>query len=271
MSGYRLCRIPAAKNPYFIENISTNVYTIEELCYYMYHNTALLDATFVGSGLTRWIASELGMKNTAMAMEKAFLDNKSLAGFLTPVFEETGYLNPVEMKAYRQELDQLLHDPVWVRMKKKGDALVRYGKVIAAERIYRQALDMAETLDPKEQEDPPAVFEEKRNAFESRVWHNIGVAAMKMLDYDEAVNAFQKALDLRESEENREALLLLFGIAKPKERYLELLRKYEVTEEEEALLRKKLDGADSLPTELPEDPETFVDLLTVRYHNATDS
>ncbi|MDO4614833.1 MAG: tetratricopeptide repeat protein [Lachnospiraceae bacterium] len=271
MSGYRLCRIPAAKNPYFIENISTNVYTIEELCYYMYHNTALLDATFVGSGLTRWIASELGMKNTAMAMEKAFLDNKSLAGFLTPVFEETGYLNPAEMKAYRQELDQLLHDPVWVRMKKKGDALVHYGKVIAAERIYRQALDMAELLDPAEQEEPQEVFEEKRRAFESRVWHNIGVAAMKMLDYDEAVNAFQKALDLLESEENKETLLLAYGIAKPKERYLEMLQKSGVSREEQEQLQKRLDGADALVTELPQDPDTYVDLLTVKYHNATDS
>lgn len=33
MSGYILCQVKRAKNPYYISNISTNIYSIEELCY----------------------------------------------------------------------------------------------------------------------------------------------------------------------------------------------------------------------------------------------
>ena len=43
MSGYILCQVKRAKNPYYISNISTNIYSIEELCYYLYHNIYLLD------------------------------------------------------------------------------------------------------------------------------------------------------------------------------------------------------------------------------------
>ena len=38
MSGYILCQTKKAEHPYFIENISMNIYSIEELCYYLYHN-----------------------------------------------------------------------------------------------------------------------------------------------------------------------------------------------------------------------------------------
>ena len=45
MSGYILCQTPKAQRPYFIENISMNIYSIEELCYYLYHNLYLADHT----------------------------------------------------------------------------------------------------------------------------------------------------------------------------------------------------------------------------------
>lgn len=45
MSGYILCQTKKAQRPYFIENISMNIYSIEELCYYLYHNLYLADHT----------------------------------------------------------------------------------------------------------------------------------------------------------------------------------------------------------------------------------
>lgn len=36
LSGYILCQTKTADSPYFIENISTNIYTLEELCYYLF-------------------------------------------------------------------------------------------------------------------------------------------------------------------------------------------------------------------------------------------
>ena len=36
--GYDLCLQAQAKRPYFIENIRTEIYSLEELCFYLYHN-----------------------------------------------------------------------------------------------------------------------------------------------------------------------------------------------------------------------------------------
>ena len=62
MSGYILCQGKRARFPYYIENISTNIYTLEELCYYLNHNIYLLDETILNEGLCRWILEELGLR-----------------------------------------------------------------------------------------------------------------------------------------------------------------------------------------------------------------
>ena len=47
MSGYILCQTGRAEAPYFIENISMNIYSLEELCYYLDHNLYLIDQTIL--------------------------------------------------------------------------------------------------------------------------------------------------------------------------------------------------------------------------------
>ena len=61
MSGYILCQVKRARLPYYIENISTNIYSIEELCFYLYHNIYLLDSTILNEELCFWIRDELGL------------------------------------------------------------------------------------------------------------------------------------------------------------------------------------------------------------------
>ena len=61
MSGYVLCQIKKAKNPYYIESISTNIYSIEELCYYLQQNIYLIDNTIINEKLCDWIRDALGL------------------------------------------------------------------------------------------------------------------------------------------------------------------------------------------------------------------
>ena len=47
-----------ADSPYFIENISTNIYTLEELCYYLFHNLYLIDDTVMNERLCLWLQDD---------------------------------------------------------------------------------------------------------------------------------------------------------------------------------------------------------------------
>ena len=65
MAGYILCQTQVASQPYLIENIQMNIYSIEELCYYLYNNIYLTDQTIMNEGLCRWVENELGLSSLA--------------------------------------------------------------------------------------------------------------------------------------------------------------------------------------------------------------
>ena len=87
MSGYILCQVRKAEKPFFIENISTNIYSIEELCYYLYHNLYLIDQTIMNEGLCSWIQEELELPKLAAKLRPLFERNYSIEEFLYPVFK----------------------------------------------------------------------------------------------------------------------------------------------------------------------------------------
>ena len=62
MSGYHLCQVKKARHPYFIESISTNIFTIEELCFYLEKNIYLLDQTIINEKLLDWISGRAGSR-----------------------------------------------------------------------------------------------------------------------------------------------------------------------------------------------------------------
>lgn len=55
MAMYQLCRAKAAKHPFYIESIDINIYTIEELCFYLWKNVSLLDESILNENcVTGW-------------------------------------------------------------------------------------------------------------------------------------------------------------------------------------------------------------------------
>lgn len=57
-----LCSHPIAAMPYYIDNISLNVYSLEELCYYIENHLYLIEADFMSEELCLWIGQNLMKK-----------------------------------------------------------------------------------------------------------------------------------------------------------------------------------------------------------------
>lgn len=141
MSGYILCQVKRAKLPYYIENISTNIYSIEELCFYFYHNIYLLDSTILNEELCFWIRDQLGLKKLADNLYKHLDDNDMKVGdFILPVFKEINYLSLEEFRKLNQQIQQLAKEPEVLRQKRKGDYLMEHGKYVNAIKVYQKAL-----------------------------------------------------------------------------------------------------------------------------------
>ena len=141
MSGYILCQVKRAKLPYYIENISTNIYSIEELCFYFYHNIYLLDSTILNEELCFWIRDQLGLKKLADNLYKHLDDDDMKVGdFILPVFKEINYLSLEEFRKLNQQIQQLAKEPEVLRQKRKGDYLMEHGKYVNAIKVYQKAL-----------------------------------------------------------------------------------------------------------------------------------
>ena len=85
-------------------DISTNVYSLEELCYYFYHNLYLVDETILNENLCRWLQEELELPKLAAKLRPLFERNYSIEEFLYPVFKEISYLTYEEMKSLNMQI-----------------------------------------------------------------------------------------------------------------------------------------------------------------------
>ena len=103
MSSYILCQVKRASMPYYIENISTNIYSIEELCYYFYHNIYLLDETILNEHLCDWLRKELGLEKLYKRLYKVLEEGLGTSEFILAVFKEINYLTYEELKEWYEK------------------------------------------------------------------------------------------------------------------------------------------------------------------------
>ena len=130
MSGYILCQTKKAQRPYFIENISMNIYSIEELCYYLYHNLYLADHTVFNEELCNWLRDELELVHLAAKLKQNLERNVSVEEMIYPVFKEINYLTYEEMKGFNSRIVTYGKEKAAVRQKRKGDALTENGMYV---------------------------------------------------------------------------------------------------------------------------------------------
>ena len=71
-----LCRTKEAQNPFVVEHTGIKIYTLEELCYYIYNNIYLIGKEFISEGLLTFIRVET--EEDALADRLEYLDRKSV-------------------------------------------------------------------------------------------------------------------------------------------------------------------------------------------------
>ena len=197
MSGYILCQTKKAETPYYIENISTNIYSLEELCYYFYHNLYLVDHSILNEGLLTWIQDELNLPKLAAKLRAKLGKFSSIEDFLYPVFKEINYLTYEELKGLNSRIQKLDKESPLVREKEKGDALAENGMYVHAIRAYQDLL---------KQED----LEEVREGFRENVYHNLGCAYSYLFQMEKALECFLKAYEEHHSRSALKTYLLAF-------------------------------------------------------------
>lgn len=228
MIGYRLCKGKTAQHPFFIESVAVNLYTAEELCYFFSSNPYLIDDSVKSPRLTRWVAEEIGLPDAALKMERALKSGQSLADFLLPVFQEIHYLSAAELRTFARLLETMTSGPIWVRQKRKADALAKNARCAQALAAYHTAVrSVSEGAD-----------QTARRDFLSSVWFNTGTVEMRMFAYQEGAEAYAKAYQLRRDERTLTAYLAALKLTLPLDKYRERAKQILEAEEEGSFTTK---------------------------------
>ncbi len=186
--AFDLCQVKQAAKPYYIESVSTNIYSLEELCFYLYENIFLIDHTIINEKLCAWIGEELGLTKLAKQLNDQLEKQQGILSFVLPIFREAGYLSPQESKELQDQISKLEVQPEDERQKLKGDYLTRSGMYGNAVHEYYQVL---------ERRTPGNLGAQ----FYASVWNNLGCAYARLFLFPEAADCFKKAWDLVRTKE----------------------------------------------------------------------
>jgi tetratricopeptide (TPR) repeat protein len=184
-----LCTVRTAEHPFLIGSVGIRIYSIEELCFFLYRNVCLIDESIVGEMLVDWLRDELGLTRLCRRLRDA-LDrpDRDDSYFVLAIFGEIGYLTLDEQRRVKSELikNQLLTEDE--REKLRADYLVSCARYKAAERSYRRILKRTQPGSAK------AIFC-------ANVWNNLGCAYAMEFRFEKASECFLEGWKLTHSRE----------------------------------------------------------------------
>ncbi|MBE5960044.1 MAG: hypothetical protein E7256_01455 [Lachnospiraceae bacterium] len=177
-----LCAGQVASKPYCFTATGTNVYTIEELCYYIYHNIETVSEELMSPSLISFIREELGLAQRADFLENLVKNKAGIKDIVVSIFCSADYYDEDEIKKLLAVIDELYHMTPVQRKKRHADEYMKHGKFREALRGYLGIIHSKESQDLTHQE-------------YGDMLHNLGVIDVYQGDYLSAAEAFREAYE----------------------------------------------------------------------------
>lgn len=198
-----LCEARQAVVPYTFVNTKVEVYSYEELCFYIYNNAVLLNPEQFQGRLVQWIKTELGMEGLAGKLMELLAGDSSFIEILVAILSAGSYYETAEIQQFidKQELVTLL--PAEEKTKLRADSFLMYKRVLKAISLYDDILRQEETIEDKK--------------FLGDVYHNKGVALAKNMELAKAKLCFLEAYERNKKKPSLEAYIMIRLLEAPVE------------------------------------------------------
>lgn len=178
-----LCKSPRAKNPFFIESGKVNIYSLEELMYFVQSSRFVARDDFMRPEFVDWVEQEIGQKELAKMLREKLEARCGLRDFFLPIEAANGYLTTSELQILNVQLQKYDHMSGLEAKKFYADQFMYQKKYVQAIRAYRHLLD-----------DDAVISEQGHVAGD--IWSNLGCAYAQMEDFAEAVECFSRGYTL---------------------------------------------------------------------------
>lgn len=215
-----------SKIPYYVSDDCRNLYCIEELCYYLFHNAYLLDDRFVTKELAEWIDGELGLEDIARETIKLVGRPGALTKLVTLLAEKVGFYSEEEWRNLLSDIGVNNRLTVEERRKCRADGFLNAGRYMLACDEYNVVLREIEGDQIK---------------LRAKVYHNLGVCYAKLFMFDKAADSFEKAYDAYANTESYVSMLAAKKLYMSSADYLTYLSEHKESYEDSLEVERKLE------------------------------
>lgn len=220
-----LCNQELAALPYYIDEAALNVYSLEELGYYIENNMFLLEADFMNEELCTWIDKELHLKEASVQLRSIYRGGGTLSEFVECMLSQSGYLNREKIKQIAASLKDIENKSEFECIKMKADRYAENKRYINAIYEYRKLT---------EQKD------EVNDILMGNVWHNLGCAYVGLFFFRDAAFCFKRAYELNENPQSMRACLYAYRCMHDEHGFELYAKKFGLEAEETLSIRSEL-------------------------------
>lgn len=135
-----LCKGRIAKEPYKMPYTGDKVYSLEELCYYVYNNIYTITEEFFEMPLAEWLREQVGVSALAGKMEKMIQAGENLKDMVVTLLCGCDYYRESEIRQIVRVIDGIANLPLHKKKKIKADNYLRAGCYAQALLEYRKLL-----------------------------------------------------------------------------------------------------------------------------------
>ena len=228
MAQLIMCNGQLARNPYFYMAGAVNLYSIEELSYYICNNVYSIDDSLMSEQLISWVEFELKLPKLAKALQGVLGGFNTISGFVRVLLESGGYCNQSEIESTCEILDEIGNKSEFFRRKNKADSLLKDNKLMQSIEEYKKLLNCYE-----------ARHESDENV--AAIWHNMATAYGRMFFFHDACKCYERAYNLYKRPETRKEYILCLYYLKNKGEYIGDLELY-ISDDEYKSIADELDS-----------------------------
>lgn len=218
MGKFILCAGPLAKEPYHFALTNTDVYSLEELGYYLYHNIYTISLKTFDEHFFRWIELELKRPDLAEKWREICNVSEDIKDIVVSILCATDYFTKLEIESLIKTVD-LINDMLPIqRRKMEADNYLKYQDLDKALQVYKEIVgsDEARDLTPKE-------F--------GNILHNIAIIHVQMHAFERAEREFRQAYSLNQNEESLREYMYLLKLQHKDKQLMQEILEYNLSEE----------------------------------------
>ena len=200
-----MCLGALSTTPYFLSGLGVNIYSMDELCYYLCVNAYILANDLIDVRLCDFLRDNLEMPELSNKLRKMIKEGRTLGEMVTTILVDTKYCNDEEIAKIKQILVDNASLSFAAKRKVRGDNLLCANKYPRAIEEYQYVLSVLN------REEEPELY--------SSILHNVGCAYSMMFLLDKAGEYFKRAYETDESRESLIMYLVCLRLSAKKEEY----------------------------------------------------